>query len=195
MLDVLLEIEGIETKQFAPGASPPPTYAQATMPRYRNILDSDRGLYLLTQPDEVESILAVLPPEGLFLGSFVATDKEADGLLRKATRWSARGAEAVRAGIASASTTVQIACILAATADLHFRRGLCFGFEIACMQQKRLKVWGKRGILNILLPLPRSQDGAVCGRFNDQRISVESFSAGDHAEMLCIRRRLQNHTV
>ncbi len=91
MLDVLLEIEGIETKQFAPGASPPPTYAQATMPRYRNILDSDRGLYLLTQPDEVEPILAGLPPEGLLLRTFVDIEEAADELLKKAARWSARG--------------------------------------------------------------------------------------------------------
>ena len=37
MLDILLEIEGIETIQFTPGANPPPTYSQATNPRCRNI--------------------------------------------------------------------------------------------------------------------------------------------------------------
>ena len=86
MLDVLLEIEGIETIQFTPGANPPPTYTQATIPRYRNTLDSGRGLHSLTEPDEVESILAVLPPEGLFLGTFVDIEEAADELLKKAIR-------------------------------------------------------------------------------------------------------------
>ena len=63
--------------------------------------------------------------------------------------------------IASASTTGQPACILAGIAALHFQPGLSFCFEIACMQQKRLKVWGKRGILDILLPLPRSHDDTM----------------------------------
>ena len=39
---------------------------------------------MLTQPDEVEPILAVLPPEGLFLRTFVDTEEEADELLKKA---------------------------------------------------------------------------------------------------------------
>ncbi len=91
MLDVLLEIEGIETKQFAPGARPPPTYTQPTIPRCRNILDRGRGLHLLAEPDEVEPILAGLPPEGLLLRTFVDIEEAADELLKKATRWWARG--------------------------------------------------------------------------------------------------------
>ena len=39
----------------------------------------------------------------------------------------------------------------------------------------------------------RSQDGAVWGGFNDQRVSASIFSAGDYAPMLWMRRRLQNH--
>ena len=85
MLDVLLEIEGIETIQFTPGANPPPTYTQATIPRYRNILVSGRGLHSLTEAHEVEPILAGLPPEGLLLRTFVDTEA-ADELLKKAMR-------------------------------------------------------------------------------------------------------------
>ena len=69
-----------------PGANPPPTYTQATIPRYRNILDRGRCLYLLTEPDEVESILVGLPPEGLFLRACVDIEGEADELLKKAIR-------------------------------------------------------------------------------------------------------------
>jgi hypothetical protein len=35
--------------------------------------------------------LAGLPPEGLFLRTFADTQEEADDLLKKTTRWSARG--------------------------------------------------------------------------------------------------------
>ncbi len=45
---------------------------------------------MLTQPNEVEPILAGLPPEGLCLGTFVDSEEAADELLKKARRWSAR---------------------------------------------------------------------------------------------------------
>ena len=69
------------------------------MPRYRNILDSGRYLYLLAEPDEVEPILAGLPPEGLFLRTFVDVEEAADNLLKKAARWSARGNQPPRAEV------------------------------------------------------------------------------------------------
>ena len=53
--------------------------------------DPEIDAEVLAEPDEVEPIHAVLPPEGLFLGTFVDTEEEADGLLKKAARWSARG--------------------------------------------------------------------------------------------------------
>lgn len=81
--DVVLE-------HVPPGTGPPPTHTQATIPRCRNILDSGRGLYYSTQPDEVEPIRAVLSAEGLFLGTLVDTQDETDELLEKATHWSAR---------------------------------------------------------------------------------------------------------
>ena len=81
--DVVLE-------HVPPGTGPPPTYTQATIPRYRYILDSERGLHSLTELHEVEPILAGLPPEGLLLSTIVDTEEEADELLEKATHWSAR---------------------------------------------------------------------------------------------------------
>ena len=41
---------------------------------------------MLAQPDEVEPILALLPPEGLPLRTFVDIEEEADELLKKAIR-------------------------------------------------------------------------------------------------------------
>ncbi|MFM8319930.1 MAG: hypothetical protein ACKOC5_03360, partial [Chloroflexota bacterium] len=91
MLDVLLEAPEIKAIQFTPGAGSPPTYTPAYIPRYRKILDSGRNLYLLCQPGEVEQILAELPPEGLFMRTYVASQAEADEMLRCVTRWSKRG--------------------------------------------------------------------------------------------------------
>ena len=46
---------------------------------------------MVAGPGDVDPFLAGLPPEGLVLGTFVDTEDEADDLLKKVTRWSARG--------------------------------------------------------------------------------------------------------
>jgi|GEM_PF-184791 len=91
MLDVLLDFPQLKTIQFTPGAGSPPTYTPAYIPRYRKILESGRNLYLLCQPAEVEKILAELPPEGLFMRTYVSSQEDADQLLRHVATWSARG--------------------------------------------------------------------------------------------------------
>jgi len=54
---------------------------------------------LVAGPGEVEPILAALPPEGLFLRTFVDSEDDADELLKKATQWSARGEQLARAEV------------------------------------------------------------------------------------------------
>ena len=90
MLDPLLEIPEIKCIQFTPGAGSPPTCSAAYFPRFRRILESGRNLYLLVEPHEVEQVLTELPPEGLFMRTYVRSEDEADDLLRKVTQWSAR---------------------------------------------------------------------------------------------------------
>ena len=90
MLDVLLEIPQIKVIQFTPGVGSAPTSTQAYLPRYRKILGSGRSLYLLVQPHEVEKLLAELPPEGLFMRTYVETQDEADEMIRKVAHWTAR---------------------------------------------------------------------------------------------------------
>ncbi len=90
MLDPVLEVPQIRAIQFTPGAGSPRTSFPAYIPRYQRILDSGRSLYLLCDPDEVEPILAALPPEGLFIRTYVNTQDEAEALLQRATHWSAR---------------------------------------------------------------------------------------------------------
>jgi hypothetical protein len=92
MLDILLEIDQIKTIQFTPGTgSPLPTYSEQYIPRYRRILESGKNLYLLVQPDEVAPILAELPPEGLFMRTYVNSEEEADDMLKNVDKWSGRG--------------------------------------------------------------------------------------------------------
>ncbi|MCC7208651.1 MAG: hypothetical protein IT323_15190 [Anaerolineae bacterium] len=88
MLDTLLEIDQIKTIQFTPGIGSPPTTTEAYIPRFQRILEKGKNLYLLVQPDEVEKILAVLPPEGLYMRTYVNSEDEAEALLRQVGRWS-----------------------------------------------------------------------------------------------------------
>ena len=91
MLSTLLDIASIKTIQFTPGSGAPPTYTEEYIPRYKQILDSGKNLYLLVQPVEVEKILRELPPEGLFMRTYVDSEDEANDLLKKVVKWSARG--------------------------------------------------------------------------------------------------------
>ncbi len=88
MLETLLDIEQIRTIQFTPGAGSPPTATEAYIPRYRRILEKGKNLYLLVQPEGVEKLLAALPPEGLYMRTYVESEDEADRLLKKVSQWS-----------------------------------------------------------------------------------------------------------
>ncbi|MBL8055694.1 MAG: hypothetical protein JNK29_03300 [Anaerolineales bacterium] len=90
MLETLLTIPSLKAIQFTPGAGSPPTYTEHYLPRYRQILESGRNLYLLVQPQEVEKVLAALPPEGLFMRVYVETQEDAEAMLHKVAHWTAR---------------------------------------------------------------------------------------------------------
>lgn len=90
MLDTLLEIEQTKTIQFTPGTGSAPTYTEAYLPRYRKILESGKNLYLLVNPDEVEKILREVPPEGLFMRTYVNSAAEADEMLKNVAKWSTK---------------------------------------------------------------------------------------------------------
>jgi len=53
-------------------------------------LASGKNLYLLTEAFEVEKIMAELPPEGLFMRTYVGSQEEADQMLKNVEIWSAR---------------------------------------------------------------------------------------------------------
>lgn len=96
MLDALLGVHQIDAIQFTPGTGGMATYTEEYVPRYRRILESGKNLYLLVEPHEVQKILAELPPEGLYMRTYVGSEDEAKMMLKKAKKWSARGNQYVR---------------------------------------------------------------------------------------------------
>lgn len=90
MLPTLLGIQQIDAIQWTPGAGSPPTYSPQYIPQYKKIQESGRKLYLLAKPHEIEDLLAELAPNGLYLRTDVATEDDANELLKKVGHWSAK---------------------------------------------------------------------------------------------------------
>jgi len=86
-----LEQDDIKVIQFTRGVGFPSTSTPEYLPRLKRILDRGRGLYLLTEPDEVRTLLEYLGPEGVFMRTYVDSQDEAEQMLKDVTRWSARG--------------------------------------------------------------------------------------------------------
>jgi hypothetical protein len=78
-LPALLEEEGIDVIQFAPGYAP--ALSPEFIPRYKEIQASGKRLYLPVEPDEIEPLLAELSPKGLFFSTHADSQAEADSLL------------------------------------------------------------------------------------------------------------------
>jgi hypothetical protein len=87
-LDTLLDIPAIRTIEWTPGAGNPPTYTPAYVPVYKKIQAAGKRLYLLVEPQEIESLLTELSPKGLFLCTHADSQEDADILLRKITQWT-----------------------------------------------------------------------------------------------------------
>ncbi len=92
-LDILLEVDQIKAIQFSPGIGQSPSYSETYIPQYRKILKKGKGLYLLVEPADVEKLMSFLPPEGLFMRTYVNSEAEAFDLITKTARWTARKIE------------------------------------------------------------------------------------------------------
>jgi len=90
-LDTLLTIEQIDTIEWTPGENLAPTFSTQYIPAYQKIQVAGKRLFLLVEPHEIEPLLQVLSPKGLFLSTHVDSEEEADDLLRKVATWSATG--------------------------------------------------------------------------------------------------------
>jgi hypothetical protein len=87
-LDALLSLPELDGIQWVPGAGAPP--ASEWIPLLRRIQAGGKLLQTYCEPREVEVLLAELAPEGLLLTTSVASEEEANKLLKDATRWTAR---------------------------------------------------------------------------------------------------------
>ena len=89
-LSTLLAIEQIRNIEFTPGVGAPPILSPQYIPLYKKIQASGKRLYLLAQPHEIEPLLSELSPQGLFLCMQTASEDQANELLKKVQKWSAR---------------------------------------------------------------------------------------------------------
>jgi hypothetical protein len=89
-LDTLLGLEEVDAIEWTPGASAPPTCSPQDIPAYRRIQAAGKRLYLLAEPHEIEPLLEELSPKGLFLCTHAAGEEDADALLKRIARLSAR---------------------------------------------------------------------------------------------------------
>ncbi len=89
LLDVLLQIDEVDTIQFTPGTNAPATYTKEYIPLYKKIQEKGKRLYLLVKPEEIEPLLKELSPKGLFLCSYAESEDEANSLLKTISKLSA----------------------------------------------------------------------------------------------------------
>jgi hypothetical protein len=87
-VDTILQMPNLRAIQWVPGSG----WESAAHPRWRGLLKritaAGVGLHLSVAPGEIESLLADIPAEGLFLQTGVGSEQEARDLLRNAERWS-----------------------------------------------------------------------------------------------------------
>lgn len=86
-LDLLLELPELDGIQWVPGAGAPPMSAWIRL--LRRIQARRKLLVLYCGPNEVETLMANLEPEGLLLQTRCATQAQAEALVRQVERWTA----------------------------------------------------------------------------------------------------------
>lgn len=87
-LDALLALPKLDGIQWVPGAGAPPV--SEWIPLLKRIQEAGKLLVLYCENWEVERLLAELRPEGVLLSTICSSVEEAEELLRKVERWSAR---------------------------------------------------------------------------------------------------------
>jgi hypothetical protein len=90
-LPELLSFDEIDMIEFTPGAGCGPTFSPEYIPLYKKIQEKGKRLYLLARQEEIEPLLAELSPRGLFLCTQASSEDNANDLLRRVAKWSAKG--------------------------------------------------------------------------------------------------------
>ena len=88
-LDLLLSIPELTGIQWTPGAGNPAVDSPRWFPLYRRIQAAGKRLVLLDTPASgIARLLAELSPQGLLIHTTVASEAEAEQLLKDVRRWS-----------------------------------------------------------------------------------------------------------
>jgi 5-methyltetrahydrofolate--homocysteine methyltransferase len=87
-LDALCSLPGLDGIQWVPGAGKAP--ASAWIRLLRRIQAKGKLIVLTCEPEEIETLLTELEPEGLLLSTHCSSEEEARTLLRNTARWTAR---------------------------------------------------------------------------------------------------------
>ncbi len=88
-LDSLLEIEALDAVQYVWGAGK----GKATdwIPTFQRIQDAGKNLWIPIEPEELDTMMAALHPEGVMLAAWASNVEEADALIERVTHWRRHG--------------------------------------------------------------------------------------------------------
>ena len=84
-LDSLLAIPELNAIQWVYGSG----HGRASdwLEVYRKCQKAGKGLQIHLEPDELDTIIANLRPEGVWLGLWAGSREEGDAMIRKVARW------------------------------------------------------------------------------------------------------------
>jgi hypothetical protein len=84
--DALLELDEIKCIQFTPGVGSPSTSSPEYIPIFKKIQAAGKNLYILVDPQDIDTILSNLSSKGLFINTYADSQDEADEIISKVSR-------------------------------------------------------------------------------------------------------------
>ena len=84
--EALLELDEIKCIQFTPGVGSPPTSSPEYIPIFKKIQAAGKNLYILVDPQDIDTILSNLSSKGLFINTYADSQDEADEIINKVSR-------------------------------------------------------------------------------------------------------------
>ncbi len=90
-LPALLELEGLDGIQFNPGIKDEGEPVTTWLPMFKRALDAGKLVQVGAKYEEVQTVLEVLGPRGVFVMTSAPSVAAAEALLKNVARWSCRG--------------------------------------------------------------------------------------------------------
>jgi hypothetical protein len=88
-LDTLLELDDLDAIQYVYGDGAKP--ASRWMDVFKRIQAGGKGMYIAVEPWEIDLFMENLAPEGVMMHTTVGSMGEADAILGRISRWTAKG--------------------------------------------------------------------------------------------------------